>query len=251
MTSDELFAPQIDGLETRWSLLRRAHLDQGVEAVEARNFLVLRYAGAIRGYVQALTRHDADADELAQTILVKLIEGDFGAADPNRGRFRDLLKVAIRNLVRNHWDKHNRRQRIDRHLAETTPQESAEAPEAESVWNDKCRETLIENAMSRLERLQQEQPQSIDYHVLRLRSSFPEDDSTSLAAKLSELIGRTVNAAAYRQQLKRARQRFAEFIIEDITQGLDQPSPNRVQEELIDVGLYEYIRDVLPPNWGG
>ena len=66
---------------------------------------MLRYSAAIRRYMRAILQDHARADELAQDAVVRLLSGDFAGADPNRGRFRDLLEVSVRNMARNHWEK--------------------------------------------------------------------------------------------------------------------------------------------------
>src|SRR5262245_5988742 len=99
---------RIDAITTRWSLLRLAH-DASADTVQARQALVLRYASAIRRYLGAVLRSRDDADELAQEVIVRLMRGDFAGADPSRGRFRDFLKTAVRNMVSNHWSKQSRR----------------------------------------------------------------------------------------------------------------------------------------------
>ena len=87
---------RLGSLATRWSLVRRAHQGPAPAAADARKALVLRYASAIRGYVGAMTRDDELSDEIAQDVVVRMLGGDFGGADPDRGRFRDLLKTALR-----------------------------------------------------------------------------------------------------------------------------------------------------------
>ena len=101
---------RLDAIPTQWSLVRRAHtLGSPANAEEARRLLVLRYAPAMRRYLGRLTKDQNAADDLAQDALVRLLRGDFAGADPNRGRFRDLLKASVRNLARNQWGKEARR----------------------------------------------------------------------------------------------------------------------------------------------
>ena len=160
--------------------------------------------------------------------------------------------VSVRNMVKNHWERSNRRPKTGGETPEAvSPYDdiAAFSQAADESWISNWRAMLIEIAMTRLERHQNENPGSVLYSALRLRSSFPELDSTGLSQKLSELAGREINAAAYRQHLKRGRVRFAEYVVEEIAQGLDVADAEHLQQELIEVGLYEYIRDVLPPNW--
>src|SRR5437763_16068673 len=92
---------RLDQIDTRWSLLRLAHQPSLTQAGPARNAVAMLYRRAIRAYVGALVSAEQDADELAQEVLVRLLSGNFHRADPQRGRFRDMLKVAVANLVRN------------------------------------------------------------------------------------------------------------------------------------------------------
>ncbi len=95
MTDEQIPDEYIDAIKTRWSLVRLAHLNgQAIDAGQARQRLVMRYAAAIRRYVGAIVRDQNHADEISQEVIVRLIRGDFSGADPQRGRFRDLLKTA-------------------------------------------------------------------------------------------------------------------------------------------------------------
>jgi RNA polymerase sigma-70 factor (ECF subfamily) len=83
------------------------------------------------------------------------------------------------------------------------------------------------------------------YTVLRLRADFPTLRSPELAEKLSERLGRPITAVAVRQSLHRARDRFADFLLDEIRHSLDDPTPDRLEEELRDLGLYDYCRPAL------
>ena len=74
---------RIEAIQTRWSLIRNAHLaGQPESASEARRLLVLRYAPAIRRYLGGIVRNDEDDDELSQDVMLRLMRGDFGGAGP-------------------------------------------------------------------------------------------------------------------------------------------------------------------------
>ena len=242
-------SPRLDVIETQWSLVQRAHQGTIVSGNDARQALVMRYSPAIRSYVKAITRDDQEADEISQDVVVRLLQGDFAGADPQRGRFRDLLKVAVRNMVRNHWDKQNRRRGVDYDLQlmqdDDTPTESDD-------WLVHWRTNVLEIAWSALERYQRTHAGSIAYTVLRLRADAPQDNSEQLAARLSQQLGKEIRSDTFRQQLRRARVRFAEFIVEEIASGIDRADPIRIQEELICLGIYEHVKDVLPhPSGNG
>ncbi len=73
------FSLRLDQIETQWSLLLRAH---EMASADALNTLVLRYSPVIRGYIRNLTRNDADADELAQEAVIRILKGDFFRSGP-------------------------------------------------------------------------------------------------------------------------------------------------------------------------
>ena len=95
-------------IETLWSDILRAHRGEG-ESQEARARLVLRYIGAVRRYMTCVLRDGDAAAELSQEFAVRVLRGDFRRADPSRGRFRDFVRTAASNLIRDY----HRRARSD------------------------------------------------------------------------------------------------------------------------------------------
>jgi hypothetical protein len=208
----------------------------------------MRYARAIRNYVGALIKEPHDADEVAQEVLVRLLRGQFAAASPQRGRFRHMLAVAAHNLVRNYWQRRRRQAGIELDVGEFPDRSPPEMEaEATATW----RQAMLDLAWKALEEYERATPSSVAWTVLRLRAEYPSDDSESLASRLSERTGRSFRPDAVRQQLRRARLRFAEALLQEVARGLDEPTPLRVEEELIDVGLMEYVQDFLPADWRG
>jgi RNA polymerase sigma factor (sigma-70 family) len=238
-------ASRLEGIATRWSLIREAH-SNGLpqSATTARQTLVLRYAQSIRRYVGGMVKNKADADELAQDVVMRLMKGDFAGADPNRGRFRDLLKTAVRNMVHNYWAKSNRRKTADADLS-LIGREEADDP----AWIAEWQANVLRHAWSSLKEFEKKNPNGYAHTLLILRTEFPDATSEELAEKLSLKTKSTVKADAFRQMLRRARLRFAEALVTEIGIGLADPSPDRVAEELASLGLLDYVRDFLPDNW--
>jgi RNA polymerase sigma factor (sigma-70 family) len=209
--------------------------------------LALRYRAAIRSYVGALVKDQQEADEVAQEVLLRMLRGDFAGADPERGRFRDFLKVAVRNMVRSHWARKQRREGpVDpTWLAATAADVSPADIELTAAW----RRSVLQVTLSALDQHQRSHAGNVFGTLLRLRIDHPDDDSEQLAARLSAVVGRPFRADAARQQLRRARLRFAQLLVEELARGLSDPTPARLEEELNETGLMEYVRDFLPPDW--
>jgi RNA polymerase sigma factor (sigma-70 family) len=252
-SSDPLPANQHDRLDeiaTRWSLLRVAPEDSAICSVEARGALVLRYHAAIRGYVGAILRDPYQADELAQEVMLRMLKGDFGQATPQRGRFRDLLKASIRNMIRSHWRKQQRRTGADLEVDELPDTEGMlETLDADDTqWIANWQRSVLDHTWRRLGSHQQSNG-GVAYTVLKLRADHPEEDSRQLARRLSDAVGKSFNPPATRQQLRRSRLRFAQLLVEEVARGLPEVTPERIEEELIDLGLMPYVGDFLPDDW--
>lgn len=236
---------RLDLIQTRWSLIRQAHTLSGGTPDHARNALVMRYGSSVRRYVGALLRDDHDADEVAQDVIVRMLRGDFGKADPTRGRFRDLLKTAIRNMVKNHWEKQNRRRPVEHELDLL----AGNTEQPDERWDDAWRTNVLDLAWGALQSYEESHAGSIAYTLLRLRADHPDDNSEQLAERLTKATARVVKPEAVRQQLRRSRVRFAELLVVEVANGLESAEPDRVQQELIALGLYETVREFLPPEW--
>ena len=84
---------QINQIETIWQVVHRAHdADQPDKMTAAQQVILQRYRPAIFRYLLACLGNADAADELCQEFSLRLIRGDFRNADPEKGRFRDLLK---------------------------------------------------------------------------------------------------------------------------------------------------------------
>jgi len=236
---------RLDAIATRWSLIREAHAAGAPEnAAAARQMLVLRYAKSIRRYIGGMVKNAEDADELSQDAVVRLMKGDFAGADANRGRFRDLLKTAVRNMVHSHWAKSNRRKPKDVELDLV-----ASSEDADPQWDSAFQSNVLEHAWAALKDFEKRTPTNPAHTILKLRTEFPEATSEELAAKLSAKTGIAVRADAGRQMLRRARLRFAEALLNEVTLGLAEPTPARIAEEFASLGLLEYVKDFLPADW--
>jgi len=84
---------------TLWSVIRSARAG----GPDAATSLVTRYREPVRRWIKGRGFSDADSEDLAQEVFVRVFADNILAkADPARGRFRSLLLAVARNVVLHH-----------------------------------------------------------------------------------------------------------------------------------------------------
>jgi RNA polymerase sigma-70 factor (ECF subfamily) len=237
-------AERLSRIKTRLTVWLQAHEGQGEAAVAARQQLVLRYYGAVYRYLLGMLRDPTAAEELTQDFAVRFLRGDFRHFDPQRGRFRDFLKTALRNLVMDYW-----RQKKQRKEPQSPPEESLEPMAAsegdfDKAFAEKWREELLARTWEALEKNEEATSQPY-YTVLRCKTEEPELRSAQLATRVSARLGKPLTGENLRQLLHRARRRFAELLVEEVARSLESAEPEQVTLELIDLGLLGYCRSAV------
>jgi RNA polymerase sigma-70 factor (ECF subfamily) len=225
-------AEHLADVSTRWSVVR-----------EPARF-VGRYATAIRRYLVALLRDEDEADEVAQDFLLKVAQGGFVRAAPDRGRFRFYLIASVRNAARAHQARRQARPAP----AGPPPEESPADDDAQRDYLAEWRRCLLDAAWRGLEEHERQSPGNLCHTALRLAVDHPEANSAELASKASAQAGQPLSAEAFRKQLSRARRLFAERLVAEVESTLDEPTPAELGEELNDVGLTSYVRPFVPPG---
>ena len=211
---------------------------------EAMERLLRRYGKAIHRYLLAAVGNADDAADLAQELALRLVRGDFQTASPDRGRFRQMIKTAALNLV---IDYHRRKRTRPGQLAEGSPEVPDRANTSEH-WDREFvaswRARLLGLAALSLERYQQRTGKPF-YDVFRLRKENPDLSSEQLAELMSQQQGRKVTPGWVRQTLLRARERYASALLAEIWRSLERPTPENLEEELIELGLLKYCQKHL------
>ena len=78
--------------------------------------------------------------------------------------------------------------------------------------------------------------------MLRWRAEHPQAAAAELAEELSARGGRAFTDAGVRQTLHRAREKFSALLLEEVARSLETADPTRIDQELIDLGLFSYCR---------
>ncbi len=220
---------RLEDISTEWAIVR-----------DPPRF-VLRYAPAIQRYVAAMVKNHHDAEEVTQDFLLRILQHGFPHARRDGGRFRDYLKVAVRNAALNFLQRRGGPHSIAPELlAATVPDKLQRA--MDQHWIAEWRRCLLDRARWVLEQHQSRSPGNLFHTVLNMVVDYPQDDTATLAARTSALIGRPLRAEAFRKQVSRARFLLAKLIVQEVAETLIDPTPEQVKAELIDLALWDYIR---------
>jgi DNA-directed RNA polymerase specialized sigma24 family protein len=206
--------------------------------------IVMRYANAVQRYLNALIKNRHDAEEVAQDLFLWISERGLPRARKDRGRFRDYLKAVVRNAALNFLTRKPPKRPSSMDLRHLPAPEVLCIPDQE--WILHWRSCLLNRTWRRLKRYQERTPDNLFYTVLRLSLANLNDTSEALAERTSQLVRRPIRADAFRKQVSRARRMFAQFLVNEIAKTLDRPTPDQIEEELLDLGLLPYVRDFLP-----
>ena len=211
-------------------------------------FMLRRYGPAIQKYLGALIKNPHDVEEVLQDFLLRGRHRGFVRTESLAARFRDYLKSAVRNAALTHYRHKLPALHGDMtalHIA--APDETPVA--ADEEWASQWRQCLLGRVWQALDQHQRQAPGNLFFTVLRVSCDYPDEDSRGLAVRVGAMTGKPLKAEAFRKQVSRARRQFAELLVAEVEQTLEEPTPEGVEEELVEVGLMEYVGDFLPEDW--
>jgi RNA polymerase sigma factor (sigma-70 family) len=250
-TAETASLSRIDAISTRVTLLEQAFRGPEVGRLPARQQLVLRYHKAIRSYLGALLRDDDKADDVAHAVVIRILRGDFAGWAPQAGKkFRYYLKTAVRNAALNFLREESRKARTYQDLVDLVETGTTDAS-ADQEWDAACHRTLLDNALAGLRTFQEQTEKNIFATLANLLVEYPNDDSDQLAERLNTLVSgkRTFEPANVRQQIKRMRHKLAELLVAEIRAEQIDPTPESVEDQLIERGFMPYVGRFLPSDW--
>jgi DNA-directed RNA polymerase specialized sigma24 family protein len=228
---------RLDAITTHWS------------RVQDPTYFVLRYEVAVRKYLSALLKSPEAVQEVMHDVLLALMKRGIDQLQGNAGRFRDYLRTALRHAVFQFWRKRERSPSGAAELETVAAPTRTPSEEIDRLWLTEWRSCLLERTWKVLKNLQDRGASSGPYYtILQLAVQYPSDTSTQLAARAEAALGKPMRADTYRQQLRRARRRFAEILRDEVVNTLDDPTPEALVEEFIDLGILEFMRDYIHPN---
>jgi RNA polymerase sigma-70 factor (ECF subfamily) len=236
--------PHLHEISSLWTVVSRAAGGLTQTAAQARQQLLDRYGAAVFRYLCGAVRDRGDAEELAQEFALRFLRGDLRGADPDRGRFRDFVKGVLFHLIADYY----RKRRRGGHLP--LPDDSRGVPaspverDPDRAFLDSWRDQLLHDAWAALARLQRESGKPF-HDVLRLRADKPEMRSAEMARLLGERMAKPVSPDWVRQTLRRARERFADLLVQLVAETLKDPSRKTLEDELIELNILSYCGPAL------
>lgn len=216
----------IADIDTNWIDLRHANDGTAPEVTAARQALLERYREPVYRYLRACLGSADAADEVFQEFALRLLRGAFRRADPEKGRFRDLLKTALHRLIIDH------RRKAGNQLPQRSP-DAADPADSDPSTLDSDRQLLAARRTYLLDRAWQvladtEQRTGRPLHtVLRFRADHDEVHSPEIARALAPRLGKEVTAEWVRKYLQLARDRFAAALLQEVRAMLPDPTPRR------------------------
>ena len=169
-------------IQTLWTLVRQRHAGSAEKATAQRR-LIDRYGGAVLRYLRGALHDPNAAEEVFQEFAYRLLHGDLGGADPQRGRFRYFVKGVLFHMVADH---HRRQQRQPRQLHPEMPEpavEPASSEEQDKAFLASWRDELLARTWQALEESERESGQPF-FRVLRFKVDHPEMPSAQMADEL-------------------------------------------------------------------
>ncbi len=230
---------KLNEIVTNWEEIIAAHSGEFSEQAQLQARICQRYLGAVWAYLNGAVRDQHTAEDLAQEFAFRFVRGDYRNLHPSRGRFRDYVKVVLRNLVADYY----RRQPVKLHAANLDQVAGpSEPPDValEKLFNDRWRQDLLRRTWEsfQLACARREAPY---YDVLHYHAQHVRLTSAELAEYVSTLRGESISAATVRQTLLRAKQIFAGCLRDEIRDSLVDASPEAIEEELCDLALAKYV----------
>jgi RNA polymerase sigma-70 factor (ECF subfamily) len=245
MSSDNE-ASHLSAIKTVWVEMFRGGKSDDKSGGPSRD-LVLRYYGAVFRYLLGIVHDDEVAMELTQEFASRFLRGDFRKATPERGRFRDFLKVSLRNLAMDYFRKQKAaRERGPQQLPEAglEPGDESQRRERDEAFVASFREEVLARTWEALADI--ERSSGKPYHaVLRFKIQHPDLSGADMATQLSKVLGRPISDAATRQALHRARAQFADLLLDEVSRTLGSPSHEELSQELGELRLLDYCKSAL------
>lgn len=221
---------------TRWSVVLLAGQEVSPDSAAALEKLCRAYWLPICVFARRKGRNEEDAKDMTQQFFARLLERkDFHGLDPARGKFRAFLLAAFTHFLANEYDRANALKRgggqtiisLDQipadKLGDILP---AEEFSPGKLYDLRWAKTILETAFGQLEREMIEADKQAAFGALKcfLTANATPGEYAQIAEKLG------VEASSLPMQVHRLRQRYREFVREEVAQTVS--GPVELEEEM-------------------
>jgi len=212
---------------THWSLVLSARDPRSPQSADALEKLCRAYWYPLYAYARRAGQSKENAEDLTQAFFARLLEKKFlDAAEPERGRFRSFLLVALKRFMANEWDRERAQKRgggrthvpLDTELAERKFQAETAAGETspDHLYDRRWALTLLAQTMARLRGEFAAAGKTGEFEKLK---SFLTADKREIGyATVAGELGTA--ESALRVAVHRLRKRYRELFREEITHTL-------------------------------
>ena len=204
---------RLSQFETLLSVVRQAHADDSEKISAARARLIDRCSDAIQRYLVGCLRTRGAVDKVCQKLALRFVRGSFFSVSANKGRCRGYIRTVIYYLVADFG------RRKKKYAATASAHESMlagtahQSLELDEQFQTSGRDSLLGQGWETLRKCEKETGKAW-YTVLKSRSENPQLRSPELAELVSDLLGKEVSSGNMRVLVHRARERFAEILID-------------------------------------
>ncbi len=176
-----------------------------------------------------------------QEFALRFLQGAYASADPNRGRFRNFLRTILVRLV----TEYHRKKGGDRLVQIPEQREPVDDRDAQTQqFTQAWRDELLKRSWTALAELERTSGRPL-HLVMDQRVAHPELSSAELADRIAEELNKPMTAANLRVLLHRARQEFANILLAEVSDTLEQADRTDLEDELIELNLHKYCRPAL------
>jgi RNA polymerase sigma-70 factor (ECF subfamily) len=220
---------------THWSVVLAAGGGESEPAMAALEQLCRNYWPAVYAYSRRCGNGPHDAEDLTQEFFHRLLSRHYlSQADPQKGRFRNFLLVAVKHFLANEWDRARAVKRGGRLTFISIEQWAGAAETWEAVDQETPDQafartwalTFLDRVLGRLreELARDEQRDQFDELKMFLLGSSSAPPYAEVAARLG------TTEAAIKMAVQRLRRRFAQVLREEIAHTV--AGPEEIDDEI-------------------
>lgn len=216
--------------ETDWSLIGMA-VDDGDASAKAMEVISRRYWPVVYGYARASGCDGHEASDITQGFMCDVVLGGklLSTADPARGRFRSLLRTAVRRYIidqrRKRYGRGDRRREVEAAGGEAKPQTAGEEVAPEVMFDAQWATALITRVLQNVRRHFIAQCEEAHWEVFVGRVVRPmlfNEPATPYAALVEQHD--LADAAQASNMMITVKRRFARELRAEVGQTVSDPT---------------------------